>query len=668
MNYVTYPFEFFFKNSFKLLEMLIFALFRGARIEKIIEYIVLPFLGIELLGYLAYELAQIPAGGKLAGVSLMGYAGWSYGTLQYLFSLPGHHIWRPWLWVAGFQQAPPRSELENLMILFLWIGFSLVLVTLFSSKLRPYLLSLLDRKWRGALLERARLRDERKREADANKMGRHETTLGLTDHLFVGWSSDSRWQRDLGKPGEKIQLGRRLKGRAVFTENPEESLGIFGPSRSGKTLNSITSILTWNGPLVVTSTKQDVIKLTGNRRRELARDKGGDIYLYDPRQDFSHLGLSSISWSPLEGCEDPKIAVKRADDLIGDPDELSRDSFFKSNAKPLLRFYLHAAALGDYSMTTVKSWLARHDFQEARDVILARSPEMMNYRVQRDAGGKAAQIPGIYSWIQQMESLVGGAAQETINNFFQLVDSCIRWSDDPTILTGLANPDFNIDHFLESNSTLYVLDSEGNGRNSSLAPLVAAFIEEIVNRQYARFRKNEQSSRLSLVLDEIANISPLPSLPSIVSQGGGQGVVVTAIFQSFDQLDQRWRNSTQSILDNLSNKLIFGGLGDARVLEDISKLIGEYEKPKRSHNLGFGPASDNLGLERVRRVPAEDLAKIPHGKALWMHRNEPTYVWAPPGPALDEVKPLLGWDPDNGSQPSIQEAPASPERGQVVYF
>ena len=43
-----------------------------------------------------------------------------------------------------------------------------------------------------------------------------------------------------------------------------------------------------------------------------------------------------------------------------------------------------------------------------------------------------------------------------------------------------------------------------------------------------------------LALDELANIAPIPDLPSMVSEGGGQGLVTLACLQDLSQARQRW--------------------------------------------------------------------------------------------------------------------------------
>jgi Type IV secretory system Conjugative DNA transfer len=62
-----------------------------------------------------------------------------------------------------------------------------------------------------------------------------------------------------------------------------DTVGIVGPPGSGKTMGLIVPQgLLWDGPLVSTSTKPDVLRATGGRRLELARRHGGEVYVYPP--------------------------------------------------------------------------------------------------------------------------------------------------------------------------------------------------------------------------------------------------------------------------------------------------------------------------------------------------------------------------------------------------
>ena len=96
---------------------------------------------------------------------------------------------------------------------------------------------------------------------------------------------------------------------------------------------------------------------------------------------------------------------------------------------------------------------------------------------------------------------------------------------------------------------------------------------------------------LTLVLDELANIAPIPDLPAMVSEGGGQGLLTLACLQDLSQARQRWGRAADGFLSLFGTKLVLPGIGDLATLELVSRLGGEIDVPARSvsHNpLGLG--------------------------------------------------------------------------------
>ena len=90
-----------------------------------------------------------------------------------------------------------------------------------------------------------------------------------------------------------------------------------------------------------------------------------------------------------------------------------------------------------------------------------------------------------------------------------------------------------------------------------------------------------------LALDEVANIAPLQSLPSLVSEGGGRGIVTQWAVQSLAQLRARYGVEQQeAILAATTAKLIFGGLSNAGDLHNISTWAGEAKENQTSYQSG----------------------------------------------------------------------------------
>jgi hypothetical protein len=62
-----------------------------------------------------------------------------------------------------------------------------------------------------------------------------------------------------------------------------------------------------------------------------------------------------------------------------------------------------------------------------------------------------------------------------------------------------------------------------------------------------------------LALDELANVAPLPRLASIVSEGGGQGVLTMACLQDLSQARSRWGTSAEGFLSLFPTTVVLPG-------------------------------------------------------------------------------------------------------------
>lgn len=129
------------------------------------------------------------------------------------------------------------------------------------------------------------------------------------------------------------------------------------------------------------------------------------------------------------------------------------------------------------------------------------------------------------------------------------------------------------------------------------------------------------------MLDEVANVSPLPQLPNLMSDGGGRGLHTWIFVQSMSQLVGKWGpEAAITIFESSAAKLIFGGLSDDAFLEKISKLIGTHLVAQTStsvqRNRGRPDSSSTSKSERdERRMKIEDIRKIPQGSALLLYRE-----------------------------------------------
>jgi type IV secretory pathway TraG/TraD family ATPase VirD4 len=174
--------------------------------------------------------------------------------------------------------------------------------------------------------------------------------------------------------------------------------------------------------------------------------------------------------------------------------------------------------------------------------------------------------------------------------------------------------------------SLYLLGTATGA--SATATLVAALIEDLVDaarRLAARSPGQRRDPPLALILDEAANY-PLPSLPSLMSEGGGSGITTMALLQSLAQARDPWgREAAQVIWDSAIVKIVLGGSSNADDLADLSRLIGEREVREWSETR-HGSSKDRSVSSSTRYRPIlepSELRRLPFGTGLLLLRSAP---------------------------------------------
>lgn len=131
-----------------------------------------------------------------------------------------------------------------------------------------------------------------------------------------------------------------------------------------------------------------------------------------------------------------------------------------------------------------------------------------------------------------------------------------------------------------------------------------------------------------LCLDEIANLSPLPSLPTLMAEGGGTGITTMPVLQSLAQARDRWNeNQANAIWDAAITKVILGGASNSRDLQDLSSLVGERDEYTDSVTLGdHGSRSNQRSVRRIPILPPDRIRTMPFGTAVTLLRTSPPVI------------------------------------------
>jgi hypothetical protein len=196
-----------------------------------------------------------------------------------------------------------------------------------------------------------------------------------------------------------IYLGTRY-GRWVCAE-PEHAVLVLGPPRQGKTSAIvIPTILAASGPLVATSTKEDVLLTTAPTRAQVGR-----CWLFDPSGTVRlppsvAPSIQPLRWAPVQACSTWDGAVMIAHNLVATsrPAEGLRDAgHWAERAEALLAPLLHAAALDGLAMRAVMTWVLGHDDETAQAILRHHDAELASVTLAGVGRSAATERAGIWS-------------------------------------------------------------------------------------------------------------------------------------------------------------------------------------------------------------------------------------------------------------------------------
>ncbi|MGO9964855.1 MAG: type IV secretory system conjugative DNA transfer family protein [Acidimicrobiales bacterium] len=431
--------------------------------------------------------------------------------------------------------------------------------------------------------------------------------------------------------GHGIYLGSALGSSNVpIFARPQDGVLLLGPPRSGKTAAVvIPNVLAACGPVLAASTKADVLASTW-----AARSRLGPVLLFDPSGSVPcPKGVEPVGWSPLglSGQWDGAVLVAESMVRAARPgSDRGEASHWSERAGALLACVFHAGALEQRPVHEVLAAVNRHDPGETRSALARHGAERALDLLEGITATEAREQSGIWS---TASGVLAGYRTDAA-------------------LASAQGRILDAADLVESRAALYVC--AGSDHQRQAAPLVAGLLREVRSAAYqhslsatvtsfddARTATPQVSSGppLLLVLDELANIAPLHDLPTLVAEGGSQGVVTLACLQDLAQARARWDREADGFLSLFGTKLVFPGIGDTRTLEAISLLAGEHEVPTASVTRGarrarwgaFGRTTTRtVSMRKDRILPPDAVARGHPGYVLGIEGAEPGFLQMTP--------------------------------------
>jgi type IV secretion system protein VirD4 len=414
--------------------------------------------------------------------------------------------------------------------------------------------------------------------------------------------SESAWasRRDLRPLIVKASMPRRLVlgrvGTALVAAEERQSVIVLGPTQSMKTSGfAIPSILEWQGPVIATSVKTDLIRHTLEQR-----SSGGATWIYDPTEST---GMTTSGWTPLSLCSDwsgaQRVAAWLASASNHGGSGLEQGEFWYTSAAKLLAPLLYAAAISQASMSDVVRWV---NTQEEDEVVAALHA----------AGTREALVSAQASWRREPRQK---------SSVFTTAETVLIAYEDPTVARSAAWCDFSSAELLNGGQhTLYV--SAPSHEQKRLRPLFQTLLESVINHAFELSSRSGEAldPPLLIVLDELANIAPLPELDVIASTASAHGIQLVSVFHDLSQIVSRYGERATTVVNNHRAKIILSGVSDTHTLEYVSRLLGDEEVIQAAVTRGTRGEQSTTSSTTLRNLaPASELRAITPGEGILVY-------------------------------------------------
>ncbi|MDF2271296.1 type IV secretory system conjugative DNA transfer family protein [Streptomyces coacervatus] len=292
--------------------------------------------------------------------------------------------------------------------------------------------------------------------------------------------------------------------------------------RESRQVTATQAVRDAEGPALVITSNPAVWSDTKDARAKL-----GPVLLYDP----AHLcdTPARLHWSPTTGCEDKQTAAARAAALLAPIRPTAKlDQALSATAETLLRSYVHAAAVDGRTIRHVHRWSQGSQVQDAVR-ILRTNPKA--------APGSAGELEAALTAHPERRDMAQELTSRALSALFTVN---IREACTPNRTDALA-----LDSFVHEGGTLYVVGEsiEDPRTNPGAMPLLTALVSSVVEcgrRMAERSSSGRLDPPLTLVLDDVAAVAPLPQLPELLATGADRGLPTLALLRSREQGRARW--------------------------------------------------------------------------------------------------------------------------------
>lgn len=372
--------------------------------------------------------------------------------------------------------------------------------------------------------------------------------------------------------------------KSKFVTKPETQDGhvlVIGGAGSGKSsCIAIPSLMSWQERIFAIDIKGELYQKTKEKRKSIKVFNPSDdmAYGYNP---FYMLNESKNLSSDMKAIVMAIIPIQ--------PD--TKDPFWINSAQN----FLTGALIHFYEESC--------SFIEAIELIQGSSPKIIVELVTTN-GSQLSQL--------FMTQFVG-LDEKTLSGIFTEVSNKIMlFATDEDLKNALSKTDIVTPKMLEEGTDIYLCIEES--KLEQWSTLLTMMINQFL-KHFER-RTEGQATPVLFLLDEFARLGKIEAITNGLATLRSKKITITILTQSLAQLDLIYGKSTRQVIaDNCPYKAILNAT-DAETQDYFSKLVGTYDKIKKSNSanadiFGIGKGTGvSTTTEEKRIIKPEEFSTL----------------------------------------------------------
>ena len=406
-----------------------------------------------------------------------------------------------------------------------------------------------------------------------------------------------------------------LDGNYYYADDFDHSL-IIGSTGSGKSLCEIFPLIFNLGyageSMIINDTKGELYSLTAN----FLKEHGYDIKIINLRDAYS-----SDKWNPLHLPYKyyKKKKIDEAGDLIENLSRSltknlsSKDMYWEKSTNAVLSALCYALMEDAKTEKEVHLFSIYNLLVEYGSKYIGRENSLDKYFQQKPQGSLA-----------KLSYATGSFAKgDTRATLFSVLATVIKMFSD----TGIANltsfTNFELEEIGKKKTAVFLIIPDEKESRHELASLFIDQCYQALINEAQSYEDGKLPIRTNFILDEFGNMPPIPSISNKITVSRSRNVRFTIVIQNFKQLEEKYKESAETIKSNCTN-WIYLLTSDDKTAKEISERLGKYtisssrtSTSTRMQQIDFNISNDKSLMGR-ELLTAEELMRLKFGESIFM--------------------------------------------------